>query len=60
MEDEVFKVDTMVSTKWKLFLAKLFGKKTIVREGDWGMTYYEWRGAIYVTEYHDYEKNYHI
>jgi hypothetical protein len=61
MEEEIekpFRVDTMVVGKWKLALAKLFGSKTVIKEDTWGMTFYEFFGKIYVTEYHDEE--YHL
>ena len=33
----------------KFLLAKLFGKNRVFTDGDWNITYYYWRGKIYVT-----------
>lgn len=60
--DDIFRVDTAQASKFELWLARTFGKKyNIIDEIEqWGMTYYSFRGKIYVTEYHDYKDNFHL
>ena len=59
-EEQPFNVNTQQASKFEIFMAKLFGRKYVMEDKDWGMTYYSYRGRIYVTEYHDYEENYHL
>jgi len=52
------KFDVPTYSEFELFLAKLFGKKCVMCDdpnGDARITFYRFRGKIYITEWISYE-----
>lgn len=40
-----------VAPAWQVAMAKLFGERLFVREGNLMLTIYQWRGRLYVTDF---------
>ena len=60
MTQQIDIIKTATASKFNIALAKLFGKKFTFQDEGWHMTYYLFRGKVYVTEYHDEESNYSL
>lgn len=40
---------TMRASRWKMFLAKMFGEKVVGHDAGCTITGYRWRGVLYMT-----------
>jgi hypothetical protein len=43
-------MNTLIASRWTLFLARLFGVKRVTEDGSVRVTTYYWRGKFYLTD----------
>lgn len=42
--------DFHISFWWEILCSKLLGNKRVVHDGSWELTYYEYRGVLYIAD----------
>lgn len=48
-------VHTLTAPQWKLWLARLFGKRVVGMDGKDTVICYHWRGRVYLSDYRPYQ-----
>ncbi len=47
--------NTLKASRWQLFMARLFGKKIVNHDGWCVVTFYQYRGVLYLTDFENLE-----
>lgn len=44
-------INTLAVSRWTMLLCRFFGKKRVKFDGTYRITFYEWRGKLYLTNF---------